>query len=82
VGDYAAGVVPVCTARGKVYGIDEGLLPALAEQLDEAHGVALLRCLRAEIDEGKVHKIFHQLLAAAQEAARIVWEVLPRRPSG
>jgi hypothetical protein len=82
VGDYAAGVVPVCTARGKVYGIDEGLLPALAEQLDEAHGVALLRCLRAEIDEGKVHKIFHQLLAAVQEAARIVWEVLPRRPSG
>jgi hypothetical protein len=37
--------------------------------------------MRAEIDEGKVRKIFHQLLAAAREAARIVWEVLPRRPS-
>jgi hypothetical protein len=37
--------------------------------------------LRAEIDEGKVRKIFHQLLAAAQEAARIVWDILPRRPS-
>ncbi|HEY7428281.1 MAG TPA: GTPase [Gemmataceae bacterium] len=82
VGDYAAGVAPVCTARGKVYGIDEWLLPAIAEQLDEAHGVALLRCLRAEIDEGKVRKIFHQLLAAAQEAARIVWDILPRRSSG
>jgi hypothetical protein len=77
---YAAGVVPVCTAAGKAYGIDEWLLPAIVEQLDEAHGVALLRCLRAEIDEAKVRKVFHQLLAAAQEAARIVWDVLPRPP--
>lgn len=82
VGGYAAGVVPVCAARDKVYGIDEWLLPTVIAQLDEAHGVALLRCLRAEIDEIKVRKVFHQLLAAAQEAARIVWEVLPRRPSG
>jgi predicted GTPase len=81
VGAYAAGVAPVCTAAGKIYGIDEWLLPALAEQLDEAHGVALLRCLRAEIDETKVRKVFHQLLAAAQEAARIVWKILPRGPS-
>jgi predicted GTPase len=82
VGDYAAGVVPVCTAPGKVYGIEEWLMPAVAEQLDEAHGVALLRCLRAEIDEDKVRKVFHQLLAAAKEAVRIVWQNLPGRPSG
>jgi predicted GTPase len=81
VGAYAAGVVPVCTAAGKEYGIEEWLLPAVAEQLDEARGVALLRCLRAEIDENKIRKVFHQLLAAAQEAARIVWQILPRRPS-
>lgn len=81
VGDYTAGIVPVCTAAGKEYGIEEWLLPAVAEQLDEAHGVALLRCLRAEIDESKVRKVFHQLLAAAQEAARIVWQILPRGPS-
>jgi predicted GTPase len=77
VGAYAAGVLPVCTAPGKVYGIEEWLLPAVAEQLDEAHGVALLRCLRAEIDENKVRKVLHQLLAAAGEAARIVWKILP-----
>jgi hypothetical protein len=77
VGTYSAGVVPVCTAAGKVYGIEEWLLPAVAEQLDEAHGVALLRCLRAEIDENKVRKVFHQLLAAAGEAARVVWNILP-----
>jgi predicted GTPase len=82
IGGYDAGVVPVCTPRGKEYGIEQWLLPAIIEHLDEAHGVALLRCLRAEIDEAKVRKVFHQLLAAAQEAARIVWDILPRRPSG
>jgi predicted GTPase len=79
VGGYAAGVVPVCAAAGKVYGVEEWLLPALAEQMDEAHGVALLRCLRAEIDETKIRKVFHQLLATAQEAARIVGGFLPPR---
>lgn len=82
IGDYAVGVVPVCTAVGKVYGIEEDLLPAIAEQLDEAHGVALLRCLRAEIDEVKIRKVFHQLLAVAGEAARIVWDILPRTRAG
>lgn len=81
IGAYAAGVVPVCAAAGKVYGVEEWLLPAVAEQLDEARGVALLRCLRAEIDENKVRKVFHQMFDAAKQTARIVWEILPRGPS-
>ncbi len=81
IGAYATGIVPVCTSVGKVHGIEEDLLPAVAEQLDEARGVALLRCIRAEIDENKVRKIFHQLLASAKQAARIVWTILPRGPS-
>ncbi len=78
VGAYATGVVPICTMAGKVYGIEEWLLPAVAGQLAEAHGVALLRCLRAEIDESKVRKVFHQLLATAREAARLAGEIFPR----
>ncbi|HXG11158.1 MAG TPA: GTPase [Gemmataceae bacterium] len=77
LGEYLAGVVPVCTAEGKVYGINEWLLPAVAALLDEVHAVALLRCLRAEIDAGKVRKVFHQLLAAGRELVRIVWQNLP-----
>src|SRR5262249_37786478 len=42
LGDLLAGVVPVCTAEGKVYGIQEWFLPVMAELLDEAHAVALL----------------------------------------
>jgi hypothetical protein len=64
-----------------VYGIEEWLLPAVAERLDEAHGVALLRCLRAEIDEHKVRKIFYQLLATAREALRILWETPHKGPT-
>lgn len=80
VGSYSASVLPVCTAAGKVYGVEEWLLPAVAEQLDEAHGVALLRCLRAEIDENKIRKVFHQLLTAAGETARIAWKSLLSGP--
>jgi hypothetical protein len=53
-----------------VLGVEEGLLPALAELLDRAHAVALLRCLRAEADTGKVSKVFSQLLAAGKGLAK------------
>jgi predicted GTPase len=80
LGPYLAGVVPVCTAEGKVHGVAEWLLPAVAALLDEVHAVALLRCLRAEIDTGKVRKVFHQLLAAGKELVRAVWQNLPSPP--
>jgi predicted GTPase len=80
LGDRVAAVVPVCTAGGKTWGIEEELLPAVLARLDEAHGVALLRCLKAEKDTGRVRKIFHQLLAVAREAARVAWEQLVKPP--
>ncbi len=79
LGDYLAGVIPVCVAPNKVYGVEEWLLPAVAELLDEVHAVALLRCLRAEIDTGKVRKVFHQLLAAGKGLVKAVWA---QRPGG
>jgi predicted GTPase len=77
LGEYLAGVVPVCTAPGKVYGIQEWLLPAVAELLDQAHAVALLRCLRAETDTGKVRKVFHQLLAIGKGIVQVLWQGKP-----
>jgi predicted GTPase len=78
LGDRVQAIVPVCAAAGKSWGIDEELLPAVVERLDEAHGVALLRCLKGEKDSGKVRKIFHQLLAVAKQAARIAWDQLSK----
>jgi uncharacterized protein len=76
LGDLLTDIVPVCVETGKVYGIEEFLLPAVVAHLDEVVGVALLRALRAEADTGKVTKVFHQLLASGKEAGKILWEVL------
>jgi len=74
MGDRLAGVVPVCTQPEKIYGIQEWLLPAVIDLLDEAHAVALLRCLRREMDTGQIKKVFQQFLAVGKEAIRIWWE--------
>jgi predicted GTPase len=78
LGDRLVSIVPVCTSEGKVYGIDEALLPAVANILDEVQGVALLRCLKAEADRDRIRKVFKQMLAAGKEAARIAWQILNR----
>jgi predicted GTPase len=71
LGEYLVGVVPVCAAAGKVYGVEEWLLPALAELLDEAQAVGLLRVLRLELDAEKVRKVFRQLKDVAKEAGKL-----------
>ena len=75
--DCRAGMCGACRVRlveGKVFGVEEWLLPALTKLLDQAHAVALLRCLRAESDTGKVRKIFDQIFAAGKQSAKILWE--------
>lgn len=74
LGAALAEVVPVCTAQGKLFGVSEELLPEVVRRLDEAHAVALLRCLRSEMDAGQVRKVWQQLLAVGKGAAWVVWE--------
>jgi uncharacterized protein len=66
-----AGLVPVCTAVGKEWNVSEGLLPEIVALLGEAKAVALLRCLHAEADEGKIKKVFSQLWAAGRKALEL-----------
>jgi predicted GTPase len=73
LGPFLIGIVPVCTAPERVYGIEEWVLPAVAEMLDEVHAVALLRCLRAEIDTRKVRRVFYQFLASGKQLVKAVW---------
>jgi hypothetical protein len=73
LGDFLVGIVPVCTAVGKVYGVQEGVLPAVTELLDKAHASAMLRCLHAEANAGKIRKVFDQLLATGREAFNLLW---------
>jgi predicted GTPase len=72
LGEYLVGIVPLCTAPGKVYGMEEWFWPTAMELLDEAHAVALLRAIRAEANTDKVRRVFHQLLQAGQKVAQIL----------
>jgi small GTP-binding protein len=76
LGTGLANFVPVCTQPGKRFGIEEELLPAVALLLEEVRGVALLRCLRAEIDRERVRRIFRQFAATGKAAAQIAWELI------
>jgi hypothetical protein len=73
LGSFLAGVVPVCTAPEKIYGIQQWLLPAIVGLLDQAHAVAFLRCLKGEIDTGKIKKVFNQLVAASKGLLPVLW---------
>lgn len=73
-GERLVSVVPVCTEFSKEFGIDEALLPAVANWLDEIRGVAFLRALRAEVDRDRIRRIFRQLLATGKLAAEQLWQ--------
>jgi hypothetical protein len=70
-GDLLAEIAPVCTAEGRVFGVQEWLVPLIVAKLGEARGVALLRCLHAEIDTRKVRRVFEQIYAAGKELYRL-----------
>jgi predicted GTPase len=74
LGNDVVGMVPVCVAEGKVYGVQEWLLPCIVERLGEARAVALLRCLQAEADSGKIRKVFYQLLRAGKQLLRVTFQ--------
>jgi predicted GTPase len=78
LGEYLVAAVPVCAAPGKEYGIEEALLPAVANWLDEVRGVAFLRSLKAEADRDRVRKVFRQMLATGKAAAQVAWEIASR----
>ena len=73
-----AGLVPCCTAAGREWGVAEELLPEIVALLGEAKSVALLRCLHAEADEGKIKKVFAQLWAAGRKAVDLLRTGLPQ----
>ncbi|HYV39436.1 MAG TPA: hypothetical protein VE988_27350, partial [Gemmataceae bacterium] len=74
LGELVSAVVPLCAADGRVFGVEQWLLPTLVDKLDEARAVAMLRCLRAEVDARKIRKVVDQLLAAGKEIAAVLWE--------
>ncbi len=82
---FAKGVidaVPVCTALDRGYGVQDELLPTLANQLDDARGVQFLRVLHAEDAADKTRKVIGQALNAGKEALKLIWQNANKLPKG
>ena len=62
LGARVAAVVPVCGdfARGRVYGFEEFLLPAIAARLGEAKACSLLRHLHHDWDRERIQHLWRQ----------------------
>lgn len=71
-------VVPVCTQPGKVYGVEEILLPLIVGVLDESRGIALLRTIKNESDARILNRLWDQLWHAGEQILEVL---LSNRPT-
>jgi predicted GTPase len=72
-------VVPVCGRQGEAWGVKEGLVPAIALQLDEARGSALLKAFDAEASADQFKRLGRQLLAGGKQALNILLQNLGKK---
>ena len=65
-GDRVTSMIPVCTDRehGRVFGVDEYLLPTISLLLDEARAVSLVRSIHRNYDQRRVWQVVEQLMSA------------------
>ncbi len=78
LGSRAIDVVPVCARTGESFGITEGLVPAVAAQLDDARGAAVLRAFHAEAAADQWKKVGAQVLEGGKKALGILWDNLKK----
>jgi predicted GTPase len=74
LGNRVVDVVPVCGLPGESFGIREGLVPAVAQQLDEARGSAVLKAFHAEGLADQYQRLGRQLVEGGKKALGILWE--------
>lgn len=69
LGGKLSSLVPVVTDRehGRVYGIEEWLLPTIALHLDDARAVSLVRTLHHEYDKQRTWQVLSQLIQAGRQ---------------
>ncbi|MDB5311390.1 MAG: tRNA modification GTPase TrmE [Gemmataceae bacterium] len=78
LGDRVVDVVPVCAREGETFGIIEGLVPAIAQQLDDARGSAMLKAFDAEGSADQYQRLGRQLLEGGRKALGILWQNLKK----
>jgi len=78
LGNRVIDVVPVCARGGDAFGIVEGLVPAVAAQLDDARGAAVLRAFHAEAGADQWKRVGAQVLEGGKKALGILWDNLKK----
>ena len=68
-GERLDSVVPVCTDRehGRVFGVNEYLLPTISLFLDEARACSLVRSIHRDYDQQKAWQVVSQLVSAGSK---------------
>jgi uncharacterized protein len=77
-----AGIVPVCTAPGKAYGIREYLWPALIELLPDAHARRINEALLAEGTADRWRQLWDQIKSSAGQLAQAGLAMHPNQHAG
>ncbi len=69
LGASLSAVVPVVTDRehGRVYGLEEWLLPTIALHLEDARAVSLVRTLHREYDQQRTWQVVSQLIQVGRQ---------------
>ena len=77
-GDRLASIVPVCTDRenGRVFGINEYLLPTVSLLLDEARACSLVRSLHRDYDQQRAWQVVSQFMSAGSKLKEFMPELL------
>ncbi|MFO0803164.1 MAG: GTPase domain-containing protein [Gemmataceae bacterium] len=78
LGSRVVAAVPVCARMGEASGITEDLVPAMAAQLDDARGAAMLRAFHVEGGAEQFKKLGQQLVEGGKKALGILWDNLKK----
>ena len=69
----AAQVIPVCLAEGRVYNIDDGLVPAILHTLSSAQRTKYQRCLRQFYDDEYWRRLWQQAANSGRWLSEIMF---------
>lgn len=79
LGASLSAVVPVVTDRehGRIYGLEEWLLPTIALHLEDARAVSLVRTLHREYDQQRAWQVVSQLIQVGRQIREAVRPSVP-----
>ncbi len=69
-------VIPVCLLEGRVYNVEEGLVPAILTFLGDAQRLKYLRCLREFKDEEYWRRLREQAVNSGRILLKAGWRLL------